>query len=186
MYKDIKNLIVKESYELFKEKGYEQTTIMDICKKCGITKPTFYRYINSKEDLLAYFFNDLSDEANDLLLKFATASNYYEAIAACFDIVLDRAILVGPELYSQLYIANLKEDRKTFDDNNLYNDIIIALIEKGQQSGDIQNMTNPIDLFEACANLCFGASIRWCINPESFDFKDQFHNSLSILLNTKK
>ncbi|RQD71006.1 MAG: TetR/AcrR family transcriptional regulator [Tindallia sp. MSAO_Bac2] len=34
---------------LFNEKGYEATTIRDICNEIGITAPSFYYYFDSKE-----------------------------------------------------------------------------------------------------------------------------------------
>ena len=56
MYKDIKNNLIEIAFELFKEQGYEKTTIMDICNACNITKTTFYRYIASKDDLYEGLF----------------------------------------------------------------------------------------------------------------------------------
>ena len=44
--------IIRASFELFQEKGYEQVSVMDICAACGITKPTFYKYARSKGDIL--------------------------------------------------------------------------------------------------------------------------------------
>ena len=35
--KDTRKLITDTAMELFKEKGYENTTVTDICKICGIT-----------------------------------------------------------------------------------------------------------------------------------------------------
>ena len=45
MYKDVKKNIISISYNLFKEKGYDNVTINDICDKCNITKTTFYRFL---------------------------------------------------------------------------------------------------------------------------------------------
>lgn len=186
MYKDIKDSIVQTSYELFKEQGYEQTTIMDICDKCGITKTTFYRYINSKEDLLAYFFDDVSAQATDLLIQFANADSTFDSICACFDIILNQATKFGPKLYSQLYIANLKENKGTFNTNNLFNDLVKTLIIKGQLSGEIQNQSNPDDLLETCVSLCFGSGIRWCLDEGQHDFRKEFLKTISIVLDVTK
>jgi AcrR family transcriptional regulator len=38
--------------ELFIERGYEGTTIDDICGVAGISRSTFFRYFHSKEDVL--------------------------------------------------------------------------------------------------------------------------------------
>ena len=82
MYKDVKKNIISISYNLFKEKGYDNVTINDICDKCNITKTTFYRYISSKEDILTYFFDQINDELYDLINKHfkATASPFAKTI----------------------------------------------------------------------------------------------------------
>ncbi|SDY59883.1 TetR/AcrR family transcriptional regulator [Tindallia californiensis] len=41
--------IKRISMRLFNEKGYEATTIRDICNEIGITAPSFYYYFDSKE-----------------------------------------------------------------------------------------------------------------------------------------
>ncbi len=43
--------IKRVSMKLFNDKGYEATTIRDICNKIGITAPSFYYYYDSKEQL---------------------------------------------------------------------------------------------------------------------------------------
>lgn len=41
--------IKRVSMKLFNHKGYEATTIRDICNEIGITAPSFYYYFDSKE-----------------------------------------------------------------------------------------------------------------------------------------
>lgn len=46
-----KNDILTAAMELFKEKGYEKTTVSDIVKAAGIAQGTFYIYYKNKEDV---------------------------------------------------------------------------------------------------------------------------------------
>ena len=50
--------------DLFLEKGYEQTTIDDICAVAGISRSTFFRYFPAKEDV---FMNETSTAGEELL-----------------------------------------------------------------------------------------------------------------------
>ena len=45
--------------KLFLDKGYNNVTIQDICNELNITKPTLYKYISNKEDLIL----DLDDSS---------------------------------------------------------------------------------------------------------------------------
>lgn len=48
------------SMKLFNDKGYEATTIRDICSKIGITAPSFYYYFDSKEQLYLQMIQESS------------------------------------------------------------------------------------------------------------------------------
>jgi AcrR family transcriptional regulator len=41
--------ILKKALELFSEKGYDATSVREICEAAGITKPTLYYFYGSKE-----------------------------------------------------------------------------------------------------------------------------------------
>ena len=40
--------ILKKALELFSEKGYDATSVREICEAAGITKPTLYYFYGSK------------------------------------------------------------------------------------------------------------------------------------------
>ena len=85
MYKDLKNNIINTSYQLFMENGYDQTTVNDICKACSITKTTFYRYIDSKEELLSYFFDDINERIDELRTTLPLPSTPFWVIKIMFN-----------------------------------------------------------------------------------------------------
>ena len=54
-----KDKILKQTYKLYQEKGFNNVTIQDICKKTNITKPTFYKYFKNKEDTIIHLYDDM-------------------------------------------------------------------------------------------------------------------------------
>ena len=44
--------ITRIAMQLFSDKGYNYTSVEEIAKECGMAKGSFYKYFNSKEDLL--------------------------------------------------------------------------------------------------------------------------------------
>jgi AcrR family transcriptional regulator len=52
MRKNRMNEIVEAAHKLFCEKGYEATSISDLCEATNLTNAGIYHYIKSKEDLL--------------------------------------------------------------------------------------------------------------------------------------
>jgi AcrR family transcriptional regulator len=64
-----KEMITATALDLFKSKGYDQVTIQDICASSGITKPTFYHYVESKESLIL----DLYDQVISIFFSIRTS-----------------------------------------------------------------------------------------------------------------
>lgn len=54
--------ISKAAEELFSEKGYYDTGIVDIVSKAGIAQGTFYIYFNDKKSVFVYLINKLGKE----------------------------------------------------------------------------------------------------------------------------
>ena len=182
MYKDIKNKIINTSYKLFQEKGYDNVSVQDICDVLSITKPTFYKHIGAKENLLASFYNNIMSEVNEQLLEMVTKDNYWEQICCGFMIILGHSQEFGQDLYSQLFISNLRENKGTFTFIDSLTNAMVAILEKAQSSGQIHNMGDPYELYMACAHLSFGYGVLWCLNNGTNDLLHDFRKALSIVL----
>ena len=49
---DKKTELMRQAIRLFAEKGYHQTTILEIAQAAGISKGAFYHHFESKESML--------------------------------------------------------------------------------------------------------------------------------------
>jgi AcrR family transcriptional regulator len=57
-----KALILETALELFRERGYEQTTMRDIAEKANVALGNTYYYFRSKEHLIQAFYQRTQDE----------------------------------------------------------------------------------------------------------------------------
>lgn len=60
---------MEAAFCLFEEKGFALTTIDEIAKKSGMTKPSFYKYFPSKEDLLLEVLELFSNELEEAVYR---------------------------------------------------------------------------------------------------------------------
>jgi len=61
----VKN-ILSTALKLFKEKGYEQTNILDIVNTMGVSRGAFYHHFKSKEEVLFALFETKENKAKQL------------------------------------------------------------------------------------------------------------------------
>ena len=54
-----KECIATALFKLMKDKNYEDITITDIAKKAGVSRVTYYRNYNSKEDIITQYVDEL-------------------------------------------------------------------------------------------------------------------------------
>ncbi len=182
MSKNLKEKIIKTSYRMFKENGYTQVTIMDICKELNISKPTFYNYVKSKEELLTIFYNDMEEEMSKRILEIISQENYWKQILCAFQIIMSHSQEFGHDLYSQLFISNLKENKGTFQFQEGITKLMTTLFEKAQNANQIQNLNDPKELYLACAHLAFGYGIIWCLEGGKEDLLKNFEHGLIQVL----
>lgn len=177
--------ILSAAYSLFKEKGYDAVSIQEVCTKCNLTKTAFYYHFPSKESLLTHYYDDVIEKIGKKSVAFIKAKNYWEQIVLCFDEILLSGIELGSDLTSQLYIMNLKHNRKTFDFNPTLTDICVTLIEQAQTAGQVRNPKNALELYQAAAFMFTGYEVMWCIKEGGFDRKNLMRQSLEVILDVK-
>jgi len=62
-----RQLIINAAFELFAEKGYQNTSIALIAKNAGVSKGLIYHYFESKEDVLIGIFDMLSAMGDQII-----------------------------------------------------------------------------------------------------------------------
>lgn len=73
--------ILRTAVELFNRKGYDATSMGDLAKELGLTKPAIYHHVTSKEQLLSQALDDALDE----LTAVVTAASRDRAGATAYE-----------------------------------------------------------------------------------------------------
>jgi len=63
----LRELMINTALELFTKRGYDETTIDDIVAKIEISKRTFFRYFETKEDVAIAWYDQLVEKAQKTL-----------------------------------------------------------------------------------------------------------------------
>lgn len=70
--------------QLMKKKNFSAITVTDICEKAGVSRLTFYRNFETKEDILRFHFDKVFHE---YICRFDKGiSDIEDAITSCFEV----------------------------------------------------------------------------------------------------
>ncbi len=174
--------LINISLALFKEKGYEQVTINEICAAAQVTKPTFYYHLKSKDDILITFYNEIAQDLTDCFLTVLSSNNHWEQFYMLFVSLINQTSRLGADLVSQMHRINLKGSYGEFDLVGHLSKFATIIIERAQANGQIRAKGSPAELYRAAAYLFLGCEYTWCLKAGALDWNTEFFAPLELLL----
>jgi len=135
--------LVAQAVKLFSSGGYQETALQEIADRLGITRPLFYYYFESKEDLLWRIIGHLGD---DLLAHARPIFASEDAPSAKLYQVIEShvaALLTNLDAF-RIYFAERhqldgKRDRRLRRGESTYHDLIVEVIADGQDLGEFRS-----------------------------------------------
>ena len=180
-----KDKIITAAWQLFREKGYNETTIEDIIEKSDTSKGTFYHYFVGKDALLSSlstifdsyyeeYYPTLDPEMNRVDMLITLCQNVHKMIGE------DIQINVLSHLYSSQVVT--KGDKHLLDRNRFYYRMIQTIAEEGIRRGEIDSSLTVTDV-TAIYTMCERAIIYdYCISDGSFDLGEYTCRMIPVLL----
>jgi len=91
---DTRRKIYEAAMELFREKGFEQTTMRDIAAKAGVALGGAYYYFSSKDSIVLEFYREMQETSNESIVQALAGQKKLKERIRC---VLDKRLeQLGP------------------------------------------------------------------------------------------
>ena len=177
-----KKEILNTACGLFRERGFDAVSLDEVCRACGISKPTFYNYVAGKDAILTDYYDIV---CQDIMLHFANVyeqDTYYKQFCKFYDIIIDSSVDLGPDLIGKMLSLNIQEDKQSFYTRDHLTEIVIPLIRKGQESGEFTDRVAAKELYDAVNFVFLGLELKWCMKKGEVDWKAEFHRITDALL----
>lgn len=187
--KNTRKEIVNHAIELFKQRGYENTTVLDICKACKITKGTFYYHFPNKDEITFEFYEQIITDFNDCLFDILMLADAKEQLWCVYEFFIDRTIELTPKL---LYALLMSDIQRGFDLFTPYGDCLgstrlsrvrklqIEIIKKGQSAGQIK-MGNPVVMQQVYNAALDSIALAWGRSDGIFDEKEELKKVFDLI-----
>lgn len=138
--------ILEVSLKLFMEKGYDETTVLDIVANLGgLTRGAFYHHFKSKEEVLDALGDKLFFDNNPFeRVKQYTNLNGLEKIKMSIKLQYEDSVQQSVGLMSLSMLKNPKILVKSLETNwNMVGPCIAELFEEGIKDGSIEKSASP-------------------------------------------
>lgn len=180
-----KNRIITAAWQLFREKGYDETTIEDIISLSETSKGTFYHYFSGKDSLLSSLSDLFDSYYEEPLPQLDSAMNTVDKLVTlCCKAHRMIGDSIQPELLASLYSSQVvtKGDKHLLNQNRFYYHMIYQLADEGIRRGDIRSDLSVREIARIFA-MCERAIVYdYCISGAAYDLGDYTAQMIPLLL----
>lgn len=178
-------IIIETSLQLFKEKSFDEVSVVDICNACDITKPTFYKYASGKGDLLRFYFNRIPENFTDQWDDVEIQGSYWNCVKKGLISFLTHFMSYGLDLCTQLYIENIESYQDTFTLPEMFVQKLADLLKNAQDNHEIYNMEDPAYLVKYAISLMIGYGGYYVLFSGQKDVIKEYSDALDIVMQVR-
>ncbi len=184
-----KEKIVRAAWKLFREKGYEATTVEDIIIAAKTSKGSFYYYFERKDSLLDTLSTLLDQEYERLQKEMKPEQNSYDKLIGLnYEMHTFIEEEFDADLLASLYSTQLlsKGNSRLLDQNRTYYRFISDIIEEGQKRGQITKSKSVREITKFYS-LCERALISdWCLSRGSYSLAQFSKEYMPLMMQAMK
>jgi AcrR family transcriptional regulator len=155
---EVKKKVVEAAFSLFLRKGFHATTMDEIARELGVTKPALYQYFPGKEDLYAAVAERARGEFKGILERSYHDRTLSDGSSALFDALLSYVPQFNG-MYSEMLLLAVHNERiRTVLQQDRLEDIrvIERFIKKQQETGLVSAKIDARILALSCDALANG------------------------------
>jgi len=158
---EVQKKIVETAYGFFLRKGYHGTTMSEIAKSLGVTKPALYYFFPGKEDLYAAVAEHGRKELAEILERSYNNRDFEAGSGVFFDTIAGH-ITNFNNIYSEMFLLAAHNERiRTILQQDRIEDINVVehFFTRLQEAGRVSDRLNPRVLAATCDALMNGLLI---------------------------
>lgn len=166
-----KKQITEQAVSLFRERGYENVSVNDICKAVGIARSTFYLTFSSKKDIIDKMLSDVRLNRDEFFGDFIAAKNDFERMWILCCRYLYIAESNGPEVTGALFRLELMGELNILDAVHSIDEWFVQMTKNAQAAGVILSPEKPENLALLGIDLAYHTTYEWCKRKGSFSLQ---------------
>jgi AcrR family transcriptional regulator len=178
-----REVIIRAGLELFRRRGYTETTVQEIAKRADISLPTFYNYFPSKDALLREFA--LTGWSPVLERVLAGKGTIPVRLRAFFRGLAER-LMADRKLWFALAISNAYNpvrEPEVLTSDRAATRLLEALLAEGQRRGELTTDFSAVRMASVLEGVMLRACIEWGASfPKEHDLRDSIDEAFDFFM----
>jgi len=180
---ETKGIVFEAAVRLFKEKGYDNVSVNEICAEAGISVGGFYHHFRTKEDIVIESFYNID--------KFmAHAASELSEVKCSIDHIVDYlgyfanyVNYQGMDFTCQLIKSEVSNARGfTTDMTRPIATNLERIVAEGQIKNEIRNDMTAGSIVNHILRYARGIALNWCVCRGSYDIGAEITDSARLFL----
>lgn len=172
--------IYKTAVELITERGFDNITVVEICKAVGVAKGSFYHYFKSKDDIVIEAYNVLDRYFMEEVVTELRQDSSLEKLKVYFIYMAKHAHDHGIDFVKQFYKSQIfTQGNFVVSSERGFYKILHGIIEEGQKTNQIRKDLSSTELSMGLMVVVRGILYDWCLHDGDYDivsYTERFFN----------
>lgn len=173
--------ITASAIGLFKEYGFNEVSVNDICLKTGIARSSFYRVFSNKKEIIRYVLENTQNRSIVGIGDIVSAENDFERMWMIGDRYISIVLEFGPRLIGSLLCMELAGELDALSMVHSVDDWFVRLTRNCQQTGIIRNMAPPEILGPMGIDAVYKVTYDWCSRRGNMAIRETARRTVEIL-----
>lgn len=165
-------IIIDAALKLFREVGYENVSVGDICREAGIARSTFYLNFSNKREIVDKLIADARLDREVFFGDFVAAGNDFERMWILCDRYLTVAMEFGPEMVATLFSLELTRELDILDLTHEVDEWMIQLCRNAQKAGVILAAEPAEVIAPLGVSMAYYTTYEWAKRRGSFNLRE--------------
>ncbi|MGE5703146.1 MAG: TetR/AcrR family transcriptional regulator [Clostridia bacterium] len=181
--RETRQKIFNAAIRLFKEHGFESTTIDMISEAADVARGTIFLHFASKEAILAHWGYDRLQEIEERRQEWDYGDSCKQRVLRIYKI-LNEVNIQNYDFMKVLLESSMKH-RQIFDsEKNVYvelRQLFADLIEEAQDKGRLKTKFNPLVAANMLENIYYNALYDWVRSEGAWPLEEIMEEKVSIV-----
>lgn len=184
-----RDAIYEAAVSLFRETGYDETTVDEIASAAGVSRATVFNYYGSKQALLVEYRRRLGDELREMAGRLLDAPDAGESDARSRVEAYFSGLARLAEREGELYRSLVRQviTRPSSGDDGLRERsehaaaALAAALEAGRETGDVRRDLDAEFAAYTLLRLWTSALVEWAISGGRVPLEEQLDDMVDLL-----